>query len=106
MNKREQRITIAELCGYTRQEPDSVWFDTPHGEQVYIEDLPDYHDDLNACYDMWLTLSADDKIIFEAQLYNVVVGDAEYHHNDDAPLITNATALQRVEAFLRTHDLW
>jgi hypothetical protein len=68
--------------------------------------LPDYLNDLNAMHEAWRTLPPSQKDRFESELYSVVIGEADYNRNDDAPYITNATAAQRAEAFMRTIDKW
>ena len=68
--------------------------------------MPDYCNDLNAIHQAWRTLPPSQKDRFESELYSVVIGQADYNRNDDAPYITNATAKQRAEAFLRTIGEW
>lgn len=120
MNKDDQIIAIAEACG---------WLDIHRGSRKGIRvangkffwatkdapsinygreysHVPSYLNDLNAMHEAWQLLTPSQKILFEDYLHNVVVGDAEYHRNDDAPYITNATARQRAEALLRTVGKW
>jgi len=109
MKPEEQRIAIARAKGWTLGLKGAiqvdgyrieVWGKLPH------EALPDYLHDLNAMHAAWLKLSPSEKERFESELYSIVIGEAEYNRNDDAGWITNATAEQRAEAFLRTLDLW
>ena len=108
MNPDEQRIAIAEACGWKRH-PRDPWIVTapnmPNSVQP-LSTIPDYLNDLNAMHQAWLTLSHFNRDCFESALYSVIVGQAEYNRNDDQPYITNATALQRARAFLETLGLW
>jgi hypothetical protein len=58
-------------------------------------------DDLNLCHAVWTTLSYSEHETFEHCLYTEVVGNAEYHGNDDRPYITNATAKQRANVLIQ-----
>jgi len=91
MTPEAQRIAIAEACGIN------------HG---VLCAGTDYLNDLNAMHEAWQTLTPSQKTEFESELYLVIMGQAEYHRNDDAPYITNATAAQRAEALLRTIGKW
>lgn len=68
--------------------------------------LPNFLTDLNAVHEVWKQLPPSKKDMFESHLYGVVIGQAEYNRNDDAPYITNATARQRCEAMLKTYNKW
>jgi hypothetical protein len=128
MKPEEQRIAIAEACG-THQ---VVRIPFDHGVTTHITDtngrirtirqiddgprneayphdwipLADYLNSLDAMHEAWLTISPYQKDRFESELHSVVIGLAEFNRNDDAGWITNATATQRAEAFLKTLNLW
>ena len=114
MNTQQQRIAIALALGYTYEDkiiPNDgqeiqfrLWY--PNGGGMARSWPPNYPNDLNAMHDAWLTLSPSEKERFESELYSLVIGEAEYNRNDDAGWITNATAAQRAESFLKTLNLW
>ena len=113
MNTEEQRIAIAEACGWKQvtrdNKPEEIWENQKHPLKICRGEskIPDYLNDLNAMHDAWLTLSPFfEKEQFESELYSIVIGGAEYNRNDDAGWITNATAAQRAESFLKTLNLW
>jgi hypothetical protein len=93
MNTEQQRIKIAEACGWDTQH---VWFITPEGQNA--ASLPDYLNDLNA-------MAEAEKVLFSTSDWKV---------NQYVEILTNratgwawrATATQRAEAFLRTLGLW
>ena len=110
MTPEQQRIAIAEFRGWTEISPRMMWGLPPNifdeGTEHCLRHLPNYINDLNAIHDAWLTLSTSEKEQFESELYLIVIGGAEYNRNDDAGWITNATAAQRAEAFLKTLNIW
>jgi hypothetical protein len=101
MSPEAQRIAIAKSVGIHLHDGDHA-----PSNYVFVTNLPDYLNDLNAMHEAWQTLTPSQKTEFESELYLVIMGQAEYHRNDDAPYITNATASQRAEAFLRTIGKW
>ena len=109
MNDTKQRILIGERHGWKLKFLEAVGL--PPGIPYGYTDscmgyFPDYLNDLNAIHQAWLILSPSEKERFESELYSIVVGEAEYNRNDDAGWITNATAAQRSEAFLKAIDKW
>jgi hypothetical protein len=115
MNPLEQHTAIALALGYTYEDRVMLYdgaeikvrlWRTPNGGGVERSRPPNYPKDLNAMHDAWLKLSPSEKERFESELYSTVIGEAEFNRNDNAGWITNATAEQRAEAFLRTLDLW
>ena len=105
MTQEQQRIAIAEACGWRRWSklyPGKSEQGWRKDNQPFVRNLPNYPNDLNAMHEAWKTLTPSQKVAFESHLYDVVVGGAEYHRNDDQPYITNATAAQRARAFLET----
>ena len=105
MEPEAQRIAIAKACGWVSIEPYGNLIIGVNSSGREME-IPDYRWDLNAMHEAWKTLGSEQKVEFEQQLYSIIVGLGDYHHSDDGPYITNATAKQRAEAFLLTTGLW
>ena len=115
MTPEEQITAIALAIGYTYEDRVMLYdgeeikfrlWRTPNGGGMARSWPPNYPKDLNAMHTAWLKLSPSEKERFESELYSIVIGWSAYNNNDDAGWITNATAAQRAEAFLRTLDLW
>jgi hypothetical protein len=100
MKPEQQRIAIAEVCGWT-ETPSGKW----HRNGFVMPDPlnpPDYLNDLNAMHEAEKTLSYNDK-----QKYLDILADApreDIHHTWADSVF--ATAAQRAEAFLRTVGRW
>ena len=108
MNKEQQRIAIAEACGWTEcqlikgydgeQDPYGV---APNKSPI-LRETPDYLNDLNAMHEAERMLYArpnktDGKVwayVYENHLINITTTEII------------ATAAQRAEAFLKTLNLW
>jgi predicted ABC-type transport system involved in lysophospholipase L1 biosynthesis ATPase subunit len=100
----QQRIAIAQACGWKRQEPDSCFFDDPtESFQEYVGDLPDYCNDLNAMHQAETVMTDRQRTSYLDKLYEVC--NPHSMLNDDWNL-TCATAAQRAEAFLKTIGKW
>ena len=107
MKPEEQRIAIAEACGWTPT-PNGHYTMDPAGlggQFVHPLNLPNYLNDLNAMHEAEKVLIAMDdgrnagstRYLYAANLYNLVpIGQQ--------PI--TATAAQRAEAFLKTLNLW
>jgi hypothetical protein len=109
MNTEEQRIAIAEACGFT--DVKKIWvYRSDTGNDGYNVltgnhecssnriDIPDYLNDLNAMHEA-------EKHLGDPTLYD------EYSDNlrramDGVGWTWHATAAQRAEAFLKTLNLW
>ena len=93
MKPEQQRIAIAEACG---------WKPAPRGRWKLNERVerfrPDYLNDLNAMHDAEKILSPTSEIEWHNQLQNVC--------GCSWRVMIRATAAQRAEAFLRTLNLW
>jgi len=106
MNKEQQRIKIAEACGWTEIEPCTCHDHQSRGYETtkvgHKKHLPDYLNDLNAMHEAEKTLSENDR-----QKYLDILADAP---RDDRYLTWAdgifATAAQKAEAFLKTLNLW
>lgn len=84
MTPEQQRIKIAEACGWKPDKRGLGWL-SPHG---YYAPEPDYLNDLNA-------MREAEKVLTDEQL-------EEYFTR----IHKNFSASQRAEAFLRTFNLW
>jgi hypothetical protein len=105
MTPEQQRIAIAETCGWKPLEQTGifgitwiVW--TKGNEQKYLWQLPDYLNDLNAMHEAENVMRFDEEI--KGQQYRNML----FHVVKVRPLIIHATAAQRAEAFLRTIGKW
>lgn len=110
MTSEEQRIAIAEACGWKWKELDEpgcwCWtrgsfftnrplFPEFRKKEDFVEDLPDYLSDLNAMHEAEKILNNVQQERYRTELV--------YTH---AGMDVFATATQRVEAFLRTIGKW
>ena len=95
MNKENQRIAIAEACGWT----DTPIVDGKYGQTDVPDYVPDYLNDLNACNEMEQVLTSGEREDFKNILEVVCAGTTQWDR-------ISATAAQRAEAFLRTIGKW
>jgi hypothetical protein len=109
MNKELQRIRIAEACGFDK----SHWLELKGGIVFGTSgSLPDYPNDLNAMHEAIETLSVGEKSTYIMQLMDTCcehpIGCVPDWTRDRQSLarLTQATAAQRAEAFLRTIGKW
>ena len=106
MNPEQQRIAIAEACGWRRGE--STWWVKPINDSrpfkaCSVNQLPDFLNDLNAMHDAEKVLTEDQQEQYLNNLYEV----CNLHSMiNDAWNLNCATAAQRAEAFLRTIGKW
>lgn len=111
MDKRKQRIAIAEACGWKREAElpkyAEVWIN-PDGFQIGWRrfdnepwenpPIPDFLNDLNAIHEAEKKLTDKQKEIYVDLLFDI----AEVC----ALTVTFASSAQRAEAFLRTIGKW
>jgi hypothetical protein len=106
MKTEEQRIAIAEACGWTevclRPYSLSGNYNVPMGfrEGVGPRIVPNYPADLNAMHEAEKVEFGTDEIAwgtYGSQLFTLIEPSRHYLH---------ATAAQRAEAFLRTIGKW
>jgi hypothetical protein len=111
MKTEDQRIAIAEACGWLdiqrcgrmslKPHPEGAEFrgtlDAPslNYARTYSR-LPDYLSDLNAMHEAEKTLTADQEFDYNDTLDGI----------DPEEFVWKRTATQRAEAFLRTLGLW
>ncbi len=111
MNHEQQRIKIAEACGWKIPESCKKSGCLEHGLLpepkgiVVTAPIPDYLNDLNAMHEAEKHLTKDQcylyyRILFDSDgTYGRVLHTHHWH-------LIRATAAQRAEAFLRTLGLW
>ena len=99
MKPEQQRIAIAEACGWKPDKRGLGWL-SPHG---CYEPEPDYLNDLNAMHEAEKVLTEDQREQYLNSLYKVCNPDSMLN---DAWNLNCATAAQRAEAFLRTIGKW
>ena len=93
MTPEQQRIAIAEACGWTTKHK-GLWVERL---QTYAA-LPDYLNDLNAMHEAEKVLKGGMRSKYDAELTLICSRDYNF--------IWESTASQRAEAFLRTIDKW
>jgi hypothetical protein len=111
MTPEQQRIAIAESCGWTEIEPCTCCYGVSRGYQpipaAHKKHLPDFINDLNACHEMEKVLRKANWGGYAAELYRIT--DAHNHGispNHHWLAVAFSTASQRAEAFLRTIGKW
>lgn len=121
MNPEQQRIAIAEACGWTaKEDKDGLWRAVdPSGNMTYTvwvsemnvwsAGIPDYLNDLNAMHEAEKALRDWHKYV--CMVAKVIVGDTRpkasgNHYRVASSVLIHATAAQRAEAFLRTIGKW
>lgn len=121
MKTNEQRIAIAEACGWKLQNVENLsvgevlaygrrWWRHAGDKTIStLSNLPDYLNDLNAMHEAEKVLSHEQKLKY----YHHICGSVRRengqsdHETIYVPLhTTHATAPQRAEAFLKTLHLW
>ena len=109
MTPEQQRIAIAEACGWTEISMRCMWGLPPHafdyGTEDCLKHIPDYLSDLNAMHEATLAKlngPATDGWRFMENL-RLVCG---IPHSSVCMALVCATAAQRAEAFLRTIGKW
>ena len=99
MNKKEQKIAIAEACGWEPLPEGHFHPDNPVGQT-----MPDYLVDLNAMHEAEKMLTEHQWDEYERVL-RLVCDGCSYFEGAGKELL-HATAAQRAEAFLRTIGKW
>jgi hypothetical protein len=114
MTNQEINEAIALACGW-RYAPrelivsgisigdDMPWIQ-PDGTRRRVYNLPNYCNDLNAMHEAWKSLTKEQHQQFKQHLANIVLRDG--HIVGPCRSLSNATARQRAEAFLRTIGKW
>jgi hypothetical protein len=113
MSPNEQRIAIAETCGWIpySMANSQIPYWRPHGEpwSHQMHQLPDYLHDLNAMHEaeqiLW-DIEWNHRYTFNDRLADIIRGRAVNRNEWTAETLLDATAGQRAEAFLKTLNLW
>lgn len=101
MTNEQINIAIVEACGWKQVEGEECFFDNGT-EQVYIENIPDFCNDLNAMHEAEKRLLNDEQWLeYREELRNVVLGGIRMV-SQWCKADLHATALQRAKAFLKT----
>jgi hypothetical protein len=111
MTPEQQRIAIAEACGWTWH-GDASWPKHPSNfywkkGRLNYQILPNYLNDLNAMHEAEKVLTKANWGGYAAELYKIT--DAHNHGmspNHHWLVVAFSTAAQRAEAFLRTIGKW
>jgi hypothetical protein len=127
MTAEQQRIAIAELCGWTDLrivddflQPQIKILEGQNYEYFQglgYHEVPDYLSDLNAMADARKSISHNNRCVFINKLINTVGPDGETQLIDDygnastSPstsvfALVDATAAQQAETLLKTLGLW
>ena len=117
MNQEEQRIAIAEACGWKNADhPDVMklkhgwtmpekWCMDPNGVLRFNHDRPNYLNDLNAMHCAEEMFADDQWVEYRENIRTVVLGPVRYV-SQWCKADIHSTARQRAEAFLRTIGKW
>ncbi len=110
MNTEQQRIAIAEACGWKWER---LWTGELHGkpvgEQGPFREVPDYLNDLNAMHEAEGVLDITKVEEYCSTLVRIVrhsLGIDDYESIYPTKFAVYATAAQRAEAFLKTIGKW
>lgn len=127
MTNEAMNVAVAEACGWTHVDADSMYDSGCSGKHPDIKaphnhtfGCPSYATDLNAMHEAEATLVTVGKWIeYTEQLAKLTLINSTvwetcvaYHNNDvraawhNMAFLVNATARQRAEAFLRTVGKW
>ncbi len=101
MTETEQRITIAEWCGWTDIIPTASYWGTCPSTK-FNKRLPDYTKDLNAMWDAEHKLSPMQELEYVENLRKLIGPHGTMRCFDYA----HASAAQRAEALLKTIGKW
>ena len=111
MSPERQRVVIAQVCGWTKFEPDTIQYlaQGPDGKWGLI---PNYLRDLNAMHEAEKLLTGKQFSRYAVWLARVIAGTQNAPRASGTRVfcgqrfLLSATAAQRAEAFLRTLSLW
>lgn len=114
MTPEDQRIAIAEACGwegiYKGAPPKGMLFGVPKGLKNLSLPIPDYLNDLNAMHEAEKVLDQMKQGQYWYLLASITTGFSESKFDPTNEFscyeVANATAAQRAEAFLKCLNLW
>ena len=99
MTDQQQRIAIAEACGWSEiSDWKAAGINGLHPSGQWTEVIPNCTSDLNAMHEAEKVLTAEQRRSYVNCIFNLPVSECESN--------TFATAAQRAEAFLRTIGKW
>jgi len=99
MTDQQQRIAIAEACGWSEiSDWKAAGINGLHPSGQWTEVIPNYTSDLNAMHEAEKVLTAEQRRSYVNCIFNLPVSECESN--------TFATAAQRAKAFLRTIGKW
>lgn len=112
MKEEEINIAIAEACGWQRVKGEECFFDNG-SEQIYIENIPNYCNDLDAMHEAEKFLTIDQEYDYGCELASIVRKQenniSEVNEDYEFPLngwgfyaFAQLSARQRAGAFLKT----
>lgn len=108
MTPNEIRIAVAGCLGWKVLPQGQGEFDItgepPDWDATRYHPVPNYPEDLNACHEIWCSLTEKEHFAFRDHLRDLVRRDG--HICGPCRSLSNATALQRCEAFLKTKGKW
>jgi len=100
MTSEQQRIAIAEACGWQIKKA-THHAKPPNGEWQYLDRIPNYLNDLNAMHEAEKTLNP-----IQAAEYARILTSIAWQSEQPVFAPMTAKADQRAEAFLKTLNLW
>ena len=115
MKPEQQRIAIAEICGWTDIHggpPEGAYWRgaNPLRPDLLKEEIPDYLNDLNAMHGAEELLTEDQWNRYIQHILDEIHYEEEwptcYLNLDAVRQCASATAAQRAEAFLKTLNKW
>lgn len=111
MTEEQQRIAIAEFCGWRLSSPNKSWpnpFWVSPKDQVLrvLSELPDFLHDLNAVHEAEEKLNIPQSVQYERWLDELVNEDFRTGEGCIIRPAWHATAAQRSEALLQTIGKW
>ena len=106
MKPEQQRIKIAEACGWKNIKMGMNGITLLGGIGGRRKPIPDYLNDLNAMHEAEKVLTVAQRIAYANQIGVGLSGGSVGRAIPNWWFIHEATAAQRAEAFLRTLGLW
>ncbi len=105
MTNEQMRIAIAKEIGLH-----SILATTARDANDQLVAVPNYPEDLNACYEMEKALTHGECVLYNQRLNDSQAEDAQERNGDNQypaqDFWFHATARQRCEAFLKVKGLW
>lgn len=108
MKPERMRIRIAEHLGWTQIETssDQLIGLSPTGKLPFLDFVPDFPNDLNACAELKKTLNEEQSKEFSEQLCALLLDYSFPQSTQDVIALIGATAPHYCEAFCKTVGIW